>query len=85
MAKAKIRDRAYQARLALEKSDMSLNGIRAAHHLIHGDGGSINSDLLYGLFEIIDDAISGIRQAHELADDVLREAQDLVESNNGGR
>jgi hypothetical protein len=85
MAKDTIKGRAYEARMALEQAAFRLDGIRAAHHLIHGDGGSINTNLLYGLFEILDDSMDGIRASMKLADAVLREAQGLGGNDNGGR
>ena len=69
-----LRDKAWEARERLEKADMRLAGLRAAHHILHNDAESdspLKSELLYPFLLILDDALEEIRSAIEQADYAL--------------
>ena len=83
MAKNNLRDRAYDARMALEQAGMRLAGVQAAHYILHNDSQSdapLTPELLYPLLLVLDDALEQIRTAIEGADLVLTEVH-----RSGGR
>ena len=74
MASKTLKAEAYEARMALEKAIVLLDGISAAHHVLHSDAESdapLGPDAIYPFLLVLDGAIKDIMERIETASCVL--------------